>query len=556
MISLRVMLVDDEEMVIDDLRSIIKWERYGCSIVATTTNGSEVLSLYKKYRPQILFIDICMPVMSGLDIVRTITEYGDNVVIILLSAYRDFRYAQRAISYGVSRYLLKHELDARSLIAELLAARKKWESNQRKRTLVLQEAFRDLLLHRNEPSEHACQQLGLGKGSCGGWTVLFIVQKETPFKIFDKDETSELSIPELTLPDDLFDGHPIDVVCFLESDPLVKVFLLRFVTEVGSTWNHIIVGRMVRRLGSDVLERLSDLNLPNCSVLFSVTGTNAKAIQDAYAAYEKVKSYTFFSANETDCIPVFKIEDLLGIVENECSQSESGLSSGIKLVGVSCSPAVQHIVDSLERFQYDEMKKGIESLFEGFRRAPWNLDQFKKTITLLYDSLCQYRSRHGLLPISCDNREDTDWYRFQDAKRWFVDAFLQTAEATENLQLTQHNLEVYKAVEYIHRHYQENISLEDVSAAVGVSKSHLSRLFRKHLNTTVLEYLTAHRINISKRLIKSGGYRMYEISSLAGFNSNQYFSYVFHKVTGMAPHTFAENCLRRIDRRERNGLKV
>lgn len=117
------MLVDDEPMVVQDTLSLLDWEGEGFTVVGTATNGRAAWELYREKRPQIVIADICMPVMDGLGLAEKIMQAGDEVVVLLLTSHENFQYAQSAMHLGVSRYLLKHELDSVLLLRELNQAR-------------------------------------------------------------------------------------------------------------------------------------------------------------------------------------------------------------------------------------------------------------------------------------------------------------------------------------------------------------------------------------------------------------------------------------------------
>ena len=116
---IKVILVDDEVLALDYLESLIDWESEGFQVVGRATGGKKAWALYEKYKPEIVISDIRMIGMDGLELAGKIKEKNPAAIVVLLSAYKDFEYAQKGIQYGVSNYLLKHELSEESLLAEL-----------------------------------------------------------------------------------------------------------------------------------------------------------------------------------------------------------------------------------------------------------------------------------------------------------------------------------------------------------------------------------------------------------------------------------------------------
>ena len=103
----KVVLVDDEQIILSGLQRVIAWEKYGCEVAATAMDGLEGVHVVRRERPDILFTDIKMPNMDGLTMIAALKSEFPHMQIAVLTAFRDFEYAQRAIHLGVTRYLLK-----------------------------------------------------------------------------------------------------------------------------------------------------------------------------------------------------------------------------------------------------------------------------------------------------------------------------------------------------------------------------------------------------------------------------------------------------------------
>ena len=103
----RVVLVDDEALILRGLSTVIPWKEMGCEVVGTATNGQAGLELIRKLKPDILFTDIRMPNMDGLTMLAALGSEFPRMQKAVLTAYRDFDYARQAITLGVCRYLLK-----------------------------------------------------------------------------------------------------------------------------------------------------------------------------------------------------------------------------------------------------------------------------------------------------------------------------------------------------------------------------------------------------------------------------------------------------------------
>ena len=103
----RVVLVDDEHVILNGLARAVPWESMNCRVIGTASNGEEGLRLIREQRPDILMTDIRMPNMDGLSMVAALRSEFPRLQITVLTAFRDFEYAQTALNLGVCRYLLK-----------------------------------------------------------------------------------------------------------------------------------------------------------------------------------------------------------------------------------------------------------------------------------------------------------------------------------------------------------------------------------------------------------------------------------------------------------------
>lgn len=102
-----VVIVDDNKIAVEAIFKSTDWEKFGCHVVGTAYDGAAGLELIRNTTPDIVIIDIRMPGFNGLDVIKKIRGTGKDIQFIIISGYSQFEYAQQAIRYGVSDYLLK-----------------------------------------------------------------------------------------------------------------------------------------------------------------------------------------------------------------------------------------------------------------------------------------------------------------------------------------------------------------------------------------------------------------------------------------------------------------
>ena len=102
----KVVLVDDESLIVEGLRKVVDWAGHHCQVAAAHDAASGARAI-REHRPDILFTDIKMPGEDGLTMLAGLKGEFPRMQIAVLTGYRDFEYAQRAIRLGVARFLLK-----------------------------------------------------------------------------------------------------------------------------------------------------------------------------------------------------------------------------------------------------------------------------------------------------------------------------------------------------------------------------------------------------------------------------------------------------------------
>jgi two-component system response regulator YesN len=104
---LKVLVAEDEPWIRAAIVEMVEGFGHDIKVVGDATNGIEAWHMIQQLWPTVLITDIMMPVMDGLDLVRNISENKIPMAVIIISGYENFQYAQRALSYGVNKYLLK-----------------------------------------------------------------------------------------------------------------------------------------------------------------------------------------------------------------------------------------------------------------------------------------------------------------------------------------------------------------------------------------------------------------------------------------------------------------
>ena len=159
----KVVLVDDEPLIVEGLRQVVDWAGHNCQVAATACDAASGAKAIREHRPDILLTDIKMPGEDGLTMLAGLKGEFPRMQIAVLTGYRDFEYAQRAIRLGVSRFLLKpskmDELEEAldhmtNLLDRLPPEEKEEETNTAANSFIVRQA-------RGYIAEHCAEKLSL-----------------------------------------------------------------------------------------------------------------------------------------------------------------------------------------------------------------------------------------------------------------------------------------------------------------------------------------------------------------------------------------------------------
>ena len=165
-----LLIVDDEEIEREGMAQFIPWDSYEIKVVSTARNGAEGLEKVAKFRPDLAIVDIKMPVMNGIEMIRQAKEQYPDMTFVVLSGYGDYEFTSQAMELGVRHYILKPCDESKMIpvlnkaFAELEEARKKNARSEKLETearllkpYAREQLFRDLLLGKAQASSGARQ---------------------------------------------------------------------------------------------------------------------------------------------------------------------------------------------------------------------------------------------------------------------------------------------------------------------------------------------------------------------------------------------------------------
>ena len=167
MARLRIVVAEDEQRILSSIVSKIERTVEDCEVIATANDGEKALELVEKYHPHVIFSDIKMPKMDGIELARELRKKAPDIHVVLLSGYSDFSFARQAMRYGVSYYLVKPlvEEDLLEVIEEIRA---KLEESRRR-------SFPQVRMSGRNSMQTAAQEPTAGKMGIMFWESAFTI---------------------------------------------------------------------------------------------------------------------------------------------------------------------------------------------------------------------------------------------------------------------------------------------------------------------------------------------------------------------------------------------
>ena len=514
---LKVMIVDDEILAVKDLAGLIPWEERGFLIAATATNSAKALELYRLHYPQIIFIDIRMPIMDGLQLSQRIFSLGHPVKIVLLTAYRDFDYAKKALEIGVSNYLLKHDINETTIIKELDKLRKELTEEAEKERILRQRYFRNLLEGEETDAAGWAPKKAL---PCGEkeYTLALIVPNRSfleQFRVSDPSpieaaDFEHMNFPEFVAESDILSIH----------GPFALILTVKRTNSLLENRERMLA------LAALIHSSIQNQSRETCSIILTGTCPDPAGLASLYQKALTILPYLVFFPRGK----VVYSEDFPALAQKNASNPADDIFSGLS--------------DSLTRLDLDRISRLIGDLFHQAADPVLNPEELRKSVNHLLYLLELFQKQNQLPTVSekypGGELNPLSGYSCDELCNGFLREFSAAVE-----QVIMQNSKVFSkktklALQYIHQHYAEDLTLDKVAEALGFSGVYLSQIFKRETGRTFLEYLTDYRIETAKNLLQHGDYKVYEVAEIVGYKTSQYFSQVFRKVTGVYPIDYRE----------------
>jgi len=531
----RVIIADDEPKVALLIKSLIHWDELGLELVATAHDGISALAMVEEHQPDIVITDIRMPGYDGIELIDRAKRLNPDIDFIIISGYRHFDYAQKAIRFGVEDYLLK--------------PLKAVEINQTLRKMLEKYGQRDQAKQREESYSariesdvkrlHGQFMAGLVNAEKGeGPTSLDQINRD-----FNLDFRA-----------DSFQAFVVKADVHFESlNANVRKLLMEKSTAVI---REALVGKCH-----------ACLLYPTDRGIYGIVNfgdTQQKALRRAMVAvidelqsqgelFDRIKvtvgvgcqtddiNELFVSVREAECAVANRLVYGPGrVIDRAGSQETAEIVRQIITANVR-----NRLLKSVEILDEPE----IRSVIAGIADTTASLEGMTgKAIGAICDECIQIL-RFGLKSQNAVDdwveERQGDCFEKLDTCNSQKDVFLLlSAYASDlvahvvTLRKSENNKPIREAQKYMHAHFNHPISLESVSQFVGFNPTYFSQLFKKETGMNFLEYLIDVRIKEAKRMLSDPAKSIADVAADVGYSDVKHFSKLFARITGIQPSKY------------------
>ncbi|MCH5274986.1 MAG: response regulator [Lachnospiraceae bacterium] len=511
-----VLIVDDEAHIRDALKSITDWNALGFSICGEASDGENALQMILSLQPDLTLMDIHIPAMQGLQVIKAAREQGFQGRFIIISNYSDFKYAQEAILYNVEAYFSK-PIDKDALCETVCKIKQSLDNEYRSidNIELIKRQIRNLILRE------------LITGEC--------------------DASVNLSPEDMAALELSADTYQV-VICEsfnpISEDPTYSFAdLLKVTNREEHTFNdfeeggkHIILlkGTYALNRFRDFLNHYHGATPPQkgspMDTLFLAYGCPVQTLEEIPLSYEdacRLMNRRFFCRQS---------QHTLGY------EALSSLGGGTRqLTPELLSEYTEYLVGYLQTFNRKHVADTLHKLEKYLYHVQNSILEIKLFLADLY--LCIKERIHLVyntvtIPFSTNSEVIsfiTQRHYLYEITQFLSEQFEMIMSATGN---PNRNSVLDDILYYIDHNYQNNIKLESIAPLFGYNSAYLGKIFNKTVGESFNSYVDHMRIEHSKKLLLQNKYKVYEIAERVGYRNVDYFHKKFRKYVGESPVEF------------------
>lgn len=515
----KVLIVDDEQIVCDAIKYIISKREDNLVVCGTASSGREAIEQAEKLKPDIIFMDIRMPGINGIDAIKEIKHVHHEIKFVIISAYEQFEFAKQAVQLGVKEYILKPINRAKlnqildQVIDELDGSREQkardLETMERLYNMMpfLETGFIYSILTNSEALNEMKKVINLLNVTCEqGYLMVF------QFHISEEDQQIDVINTHSNLHE--------------KADTIREIIKYKCNAIVGPLMiNKMVIFVPSRQMENDYDSRVESMDLAECLQLKLQETLKLKCSIGISATVGLSELYyAYVQANKAVCRTVgdeiFHIADLYA--HHEMSRERLKLQN--------------QMMENLSQGRLEKAIKYFDALFE---HVGHQKDSIFELVVLMF-RIAQEEGieENEMLDYSSYLEEISELNNLSDLYQWILSRMKYISNRIQEKKDQKCSALVERTKTLLKSNYTDELTLEGVARVQNISPQYLSKLFKEETGYTFVEFLTRLRIEYAQKLMMDSEFSIKEICYKVGYSDPNYFSRLFRKQTGFMPKTF------------------
>ena len=481
----KVMLVDDEYMILEGLKQILPWGDLGFEVAKTARTGLEALAYLKNESVDLVISDITMPEMTGIAMIDAAYKRGDKFAAIFLSGYQEFEYVKEGIRLGVKDYLVK-PVDQEELLAIVKKIKEELDEaahRQEQEQLVLENSLSRWLNDELNESDFFELMDHFQTNSAGPFTVIKILSDSAILLEIAKEAKKS--------------GQPLLIA--------------------GGPQQHQQITLIFTGASEKVLPFLAYLKRQYPGLLKIFVGETIKEWENLYESYEKVLQMEELNNFYPDLLPTSPVD-----LADELGEGEFSFLAFNKSLMIGDQKTIQQELDAIfddavaRQLQPENARYIAFLLFTDISR------QYPTATKDIYEATIEkIRHSHTVYQLKALLEDVLQMADRQPLEKQFSE-------------MTQ------RVIEIVQNNYRQDLTLKLVADELHLNAVYLGQVFKKEMHNSFSQYLNQIRIKRAQQLLLHSNLNINEIADEIGYNNTNYFSKMFKKLNGITPKEFRE----------------
>lgn len=507
---IKVLVVEDEPPILRSLIKLIETTNPEFKVVDFAYNGKEAIEVLEKNKPDIVFTDVKMPIMDGIELISYLFSNYPDIITVIVSGYSDFNYAKSAIRYNAYEYLLKPVVS--SLLEELLT----------KIEVTIKEKI------RKQKLQYFNDAIQSGK------TAEVLLPKETVSPAYYTILICAGSSPSFAL-----DYH-IPARDFWDNtdlDGITSAFLQNgeesWIISGKSTAEKIVLLTLKDNSRDRLLEISEQIYLKLSISRFAIT----MVINSTITNLNHIGSSC--QLLRISLVKKIIIGHSQKLIEDSNFKNENSLEGNSKIFDLSLE---NNLLLAIRRGDIEALKTGFKILFDFFQTnltPQITVEKHLKYLATASQSPASQSIVNSNSNFELDvNEAISNSFDYNELLNNLVYLFIGVSKSISSESEADNKMpEVVKSINmYLIENYTKQITMTTLSKKFGLVPTYLSKLFKTYIGMSPSDFITHLRIEKSKELMKSQPQLLVkEISILVGYDDQHYFSRLFKKETGVGP---------------------